>query len=174
MDVRFPIGQLAVPEVVTKENIASWLKDIASYTKKLRETVDNLSEEQLNKTYREGAWNVRQLVHHIADSQLAMYHRLKIALTTDAPQVAAFNEEGFAKLQDSNSAIESSLRLLEGMNERIVELGATLTEDQLKRVFIMSDDGETTVETTIAKLCWHEEHHLAHIKVALGQWSTNA
>jgi hypothetical protein len=67
MDVRYPIGELQVPEKVTLENIQEWLKEIESYTIRLRETVDLLSEEELSKTYRDGSWTVRQLVHHIAD-----------------------------------------------------------------------------------------------------------
>ena len=50
---------------------------------RLRETVDTLNDDELSKTYREGAWTVRQLVHHIADSQLNMYQRLKLALTDE-------------------------------------------------------------------------------------------
>ena len=92
MDVKYPIGELQVPENVTLEMVLQWLKQIETYTIRLRETVDYISEEELNKTYREGAWTVRQLVHHIADSQLNMYQRLKLALTDDNPTVPAFDE----------------------------------------------------------------------------------
>ena len=78
MDSRFPIGELHVPEHVTLEDIQQWVQEIETYTTRLRETVDSLNDEELNKTYREGAWTVRQLVHHIADSQLTMYQRLKL------------------------------------------------------------------------------------------------
>ena len=32
-------------------------------------------------------------MHHIADSQLNMYHRLKLALTDDNPKVVPFNQD---------------------------------------------------------------------------------
>lgn len=57
--------------------------------------------------------------------------------------------------------------MLEGINERIVAVGRSLTEEQLKSAFIHEDNGETTVAFKLAKLSWHEEHHLAHIKLAL-------
>ncbi len=60
MDVKYPIGKLQVPEKVTLENIQEWLKEIETYTIRLRETVDSLSDEELSKTYREGAWTVKQ------------------------------------------------------------------------------------------------------------------
>lgn len=167
MDVRFPIGSLQVPENVTVENIQGWLKEIESYVMKLRETVNLLSDEELSKTYREGGWTVRQLVHHIADSQLNMYQRLKLALTDENPTVPAFDEEMWAVQPDTKLPIESSIKMLEGLNERIVALGYSLTEEQLERTFTHQVNGEVTVAKKIAKLAWHEEHHLAHIKIAL-------
>lgn len=169
MDVKYPIGQLQVPEQVTSENVREWLNQIETYTQRLREVVDGLSDEDLNKTYREGSWNVRQLVHHITDSQLNMYQRLKLALTENNPTVPAFDEEKWAIQPDTNLPVESSIKMLEGLNERIVELGKHLTESQLQRIFTHQVNGEVRVATKIAKLAWHEEHHLAHIQNALAQ-----
>src|SRR5690606_21098946 len=166
---RFPIGPLQVPEQVTLDNVKEWLQQTESYTTRLRDTVDSLNEEQLNKTYREGAWNVRQLVHHIADSQLNMYQRLKLALTDENPTVPGFDEEKWAVQPDTKLPIESSIKMLEGINERIVSLGQSLTEEQLDRVFTHQTNGEIKVSKKVAKLAWHEEHHLEHIKIALSK-----
>ena len=167
MDVAYPIGKLQVPKQVTVENIQEWLKEIETYTIRLRETVDSLDDEELSRTYRNGSWTVRQLVHHIADSQLTMYQRLKLALTDENPTAPAFDQEKWAIQPDTKLPVESSTKMLEGINERIVSLGNSLTEEQLNRVFTHQKNGEITVATKIAKLAWHEEHHLAHIKNAL-------
>lgn len=167
MDVIYPIGELQVPEMVTKEDIQEWLKQIETYSVRLRETVDNLSEEELEKKYRDGSWTVHQLVHHIADSQLNMFQRLKMALTDENPTVPNFDQDKWAVLPDTEAPIESSIRMLEGINARVIALGQRLTEEQLKRTFVHQINGEITVATKVAKLAWHEEHHLAHIKIAL-------
>lgn len=167
LDVKYPIGTLQVPDKVTLENTQQWLKQIETYTIRLREVVDSLNDEELSKTYREGAWTVRQLVHHIADSQLNMYQRLKLALTVENPTVPAFDEEKWAIQPDTQLPVESSIKMLEGINERIVALGNSLAEKQLNRVFTHEKNGEITVGTKVAKLAWHEEHHLAHIKISL-------
>lgn len=169
MDVKFPIGQLQVPENVTAENMEEWLNKIETYAARLRETVGILNDEELAKTYREGAWTVRQLVHHIADSQLNMYQRLKLALTDDNPTIPGFDEEKWAVQPDTELPVECSLKMLEGINERIVCLGKTLTEEQLNRVFTHQVNGEIRLTAKLAKLAWHEEHHLAHIKIALAE-----
>lgn len=169
MDVRFPIGPLEVPENVTLENVQEWLKDIETYSTRLSETVGSINEEDFSKTYREGAWTVLQLVHHIADSQLNMYQRLKLALTDENPSIPPFDEEKWAIQPDTKLPAEVSIKMLEGINTRIVYLGQSLTEDQLKRVFTHQTNGEITVASKLAKLRWHEEHHLAHIKLALAK-----
>lgn len=169
MDVKFPIGKLDVPETPTLENVQEWADQIESYTGQLRGTVDDLSEEDLSKTYREGSWTVRQLVHHIADSQLNMYQRLKLALTDDAPTVPGFLQEEWAVQPDTELPVEASIRMLEGMNARITEVARNLTEAQLDRYFIHETNGKITVATKVAKLAWHEEHHLEHIKIALSK-----
>ena len=169
MDLKFPIGKLQVPEKVTLENIQEWLKEIETYTTRLRETVDALSVEELSKTYRDGSWTVHQLVHHIADSQLNMFQRLKLALTDENPTVPAFDQDKWAIQPDTKLPIESSIKMLEGINERIVSLGSSLTEEQLDRAFTHQENGKITVATKVAKLAWHEEHHLAHIKIALSK-----
>ncbi|MBM6639272.1 putative metal-dependent hydrolase [Staphylococcus xylosus] len=169
MDVRFPIGKLGTPENVTLGDVQKWLAEIDNYTRRLRDVVENITEEELNKTYRDGSWNVRQLVHHIADSQLNMYQRLKLALTDNNPTVPPFNQEEWVELEDSLAPIEYSLQMLDGINARIVALGNHIDKDQLERKFTLKDSGEITVATKLAKLAWHENHHLAHIEIALSR-----
>lgn len=169
MDVKFPIGTLQVPEKVTLADVQTWLKEIETYTKRLRDTVGELSDEELNKTYRDGSYTVRQMVHHIADSQLNMYQRLKLALTDENPTVPGFDQDKWAIQPDTNLPPEVSIKMLEGINERIVSLGNHLTEDELGRVFTHKDNGEISVAKKLAKLAWHEEHHLAHIQLALSK-----
>lgn len=167
MDVKFPIGKLDVPEDANLGHVQEWAGQIETYTDRLREIVDGLSDEDLGKAYREGSWNVRQLVHHIADSQLNMYQRLKLALTDDGPTVPGFIQDEWALQPDTELPVESSIKMLEGINERVAALGRSLTEEQLARHFIHETNGKITVPTKMAKLSWHEEHHLEHIKIAL-------
>lgn len=145
----------------------TWLKKIGSYTERLKKVALGLSEEELAKKYRQDSWTVKQLVHHIADSQLNMFQRLKLALTDNNPTVPAFNQDKWAVQPDTTSAISSSIKMLEGINERIVNLGTTLFEEQLQRKFTHEQNGEITVAIKLAKLAWHQEHHLEHIKIAL-------
>ncbi|HEC2145079.1 TPA: putative metal-dependent hydrolase [Staphylococcus delphini] len=170
MDERFPIGALEVPENITKAHIDDWLEDIAQYVGVLSKTVTNLSQDELQSTYRDGSFTVQQLVHHIADSQMNMFQRLKLALTDAQPQVPNFVQDEWVKLADSDLPIEVSVQMLDAINQRVVAIGEHLTAAELTRDFVLEGSGATTVGETIAKLSWHERHHLAHIQIALGQF----
>lgn len=167
MDVRFPIGALELPDKITLRHIDEWLNEIEHYIEDLRATVIDLDEDALQKKYREESWNVRELVHHIADSQLNMYHRLKLALTDDNPKVVPFNQDEWIQTKDNDLPVQISVQLLDGLNKRIVAVGRTLKEQQINRTFSLVGEGSISVGETIAKLSWHQSHHLAHIKIAL-------
>ncbi|MBO1199970.1 putative metal-dependent hydrolase [Staphylococcus simiae] len=169
MDVRFPIGQLQVPQTITQDHLDAWSQDIEEYTKRLQHTVENIKDNQLQSTYRPGAWTVQQLVHHIADSQLNMYQRLKLALTDANPEIPPFDQNQWVLMEDYDLPIDISIQLLEALNQRIVAVIKDIDLAQLDRTFKLKDEGTVTVGETIAKLSWHENHHLAHINIALNQ-----
>ena len=122
-----------------------------------------------SQTYREGSYTVRQLVHHIADSQINMYYRLKMALTDNQLKIAEFQQDVWVQLPDYQLPVDISIQLLEMINKRIIAIGRQLSESDLTRTFLLEGTGEISVGETIAKLSWHERHHLAHIQIALGK-----
>ena len=166
MDVRFPIGEFEAPTNSTLVDVKQWMSEIEAYSDQLKETVHQLSDEQLERCYREGSWTVRQLVHHIADSQINLYERLKMALTEVDVTAFMFNQERWAELPDSKLPIQVSITILED-STNVVEMGNHVTEGELNRSIKLSDGSNVPVSELLAKLSWHERHHLEHIKIAL-------
>src|SRR5688572_22955700 len=74
--------------------------DIGALPGHLATAVLGLNETQLDTPYRPGGWTVRQVVHHVADSHMNAFVRLKLALTEDRPRVSAYDEKKFAALAD--------------------------------------------------------------------------
>src|SRR5207248_10899008 len=66
-----------------------------------------------------GGWTVRQVVHHVPDSHLNAYVRLKLALTEERPTIKPYDEDAWSKLADSKSTpIEVSFSLLTAIHDR--------------------------------------------------------
>src|SRR5437773_635709 len=83
MDPRYPIGKFEMPARVTPVRRQRAIEEIAATPAKLRAAVKGLNDAQLDTPYRDGGWTVRQVVHHVPDSHLNAYVRLKLALTED-------------------------------------------------------------------------------------------
>lgn len=166
---RYPIGQFVCDEVISSEQVAEWIEEIRLLPAQLREAVTGLNEEDLNKTYRPNSWTIRQLVHHIADSHMNGYIRIKLALTEDGPTIKPFEESEWAKLPDYDLPISVSLQLIESLHERWSYLLQSLTNNQSKRFFNHPDSGTLSIEKSIGIYAWHGKHHLAHIRHALKQ-----
>lgn len=49
MDVRFPIGELELPNKVTLVDVKQWMSEVETYIDQLKNVVDDLSDEQLTK-----------------------------------------------------------------------------------------------------------------------------
>src|SRR6202047_29904 len=135
MDPRYPIGKMEMPKEITAAKRQQAIESIAAAPKNWREAVKGLSESQLDTPYREGGWTVRQVVHHVPDSHLNAYVRLKLALTEDKPTIKPYNEAAWAELADSQSTpIEVSQTLLDSVHTRWDRLWRSLKPEHFARV----------------------------------------
>lgn len=164
MDPRYPIGKLELPSEVTAARRLQAIDEMATTPGKLRAAVKGLTESQLDTPYREGGWTVRQVVHHVPDSHLNAYVRLKLALTEERPTIKPYNETEWAKLADSKSTpIEISLTLLETVHNRWDRVWRAMKQEDFERKLVHPDVGERTVDWLVFVYEWHGKHHVAHI-----------
>ena len=160
---RYPVGEFRFDGDFTSDVIQGWIDEIEKLPSLLREAVNDLSEDQLDTPYRSGGWTIRQVIHHLADSHMNAYIRLKLALTEEHPVIKPYHEGKWAELPDSNLPITCSLSLIESLHVRWVTILNSLTPDERERTFMHPDSGQIAVEEYIGTYAWHSRHHLAHI-----------
>jgi uncharacterized damage-inducible protein DinB len=165
-DLRYPIGRFAFIPDPTPEQRAAWIRSIADAPGQLRKAVSGLSDSQLDTPYRPEGWTLRQVVHHVPDSHLNAYVRLKLALTEDAPTIKPYDEAKWAALPDSRETpIEVSLALLDALHRRWVTLLRAMTPADFARAFVHPEHGRSMpLDMVLALYAWHGKHHLGHVK----------
>ncbi|HKW63491.1 MAG TPA: putative metal-dependent hydrolase [Candidatus Acidoferrum sp.] len=164
MDPRYPIGNFVMPTQVTPARREQAMDEIALLPRKMRAAVKDLDQAQLDTPYRAGGWTVRQVVHHVPDSHLNAYVRLKLALTEEKPTIKPYDEAAWSKLADSKSTpIEVSLSLLTSVHDRFDRIWRSLKLEQFARQLIHPESGERTVDWILFLYEWHGKHHTAHI-----------
>ncbi len=164
IDLRYPIRV----ESYTAQERNDALEGIRQLPQSLRSAVAPLSEEQLDTPYRPGGWTVRQLVHHVADSHMNAYVRVRLALTEDCPTIIPYQETLWAELNDARSAaVSTSLDLLQALHTRWAQLFASLREPDWKRRYVHPENGSETLERVVVLYDWHGRppHRTRHLLV---------
>jgi hypothetical protein len=160
---QYPIGPFEKPETIAPEELKNAIATLAETPGLLRNAVEGLNAARLGTPYREGGWTVRQLVHHVADSHMNAFIRVRLALTEDWPTIKPYDEKAWANLHDALAPVEWSLELVESLHARWVMLLTSLTPVQLQRGFRHPENGPTTIEVATLLYAWHSRHHVAHI-----------
>src|SRR5579871_3807437 len=118
-DLRFPVGKFRKLESLSPAERTTRIAEIAATPANLRAAVAQLNDTQLDTPYRPEGWTVRQVAHHVPDSHMNAYVRIKLALTEDEPTIKPYEEQLWAELPDSRQTpVEVSLALLEFLHLR--------------------------------------------------------
>src|SRR5919204_3589881 len=162
-DLRYRGGDFRPPSSITPAMRADAIEAIAALPGKMRAAVSGLSELQLDTPYRPGGWTVRQVVHHVPDSHINAYTRLKLAITENNPTIKPYDQDAFAQLPDQRMPIDVSLSLLDALHARWTTVLRALTPDQFARPMFHPEIGPITVDYLVQLYSWHSRHHVAHI-----------
>jgi hypothetical protein len=163
-DPRYPIGPFRLDIRPTPVKQRGWTAAIRSLPAELGAAVSGLDDAQLDTPYREGGWTVRQLVHHVADSHVNGYVRLRLALTEDEPAIKPYEQARWAELHDARTLpVEVSLTLLEALHERWAALLERLRGEHFARLLHHPEQGVRSVDWLLQIYAWHGRHHVAHI-----------
>lgn len=166
---RFPLGKYNPGENITPKDVETWMLQIKSLPSELGALTSSLTTADLERTYRPGSWTIRQVVHHIADSHINAYGRMKRTLTEDIPTILPYNEKEWAQLDDvQRIPISTSISILEGVHARLYAAIKELSIEQLARMFQHKEmEKPHNLAYLIGMYAWHGKHHLAHIKLAM-------
>ena len=168
-ELKYPIGQFEKPAIISSELITKWITVIEDFPVKIKNSANSLSKEELHLKYRLNGWNIKQVVHHCADSHMNAFIRFKLALTEENPTIKPYNEALWASLTDGNNDdISSSLQIIEGIHAKWTMLLKSLQEEELNRTFHHPESNKKYIlKEVIGIYAWHCNHHFAHIEQAI-------
>ncbi|MGD1046321.1 MAG: YfiT family bacillithiol transferase [Bacteroidota bacterium] len=162
-ELKYPIGRFNFVQP-TLELRAERIRQFRTAPRLLFDAVKNLTEDQLLSTYRPGGWTLAQVVHHIVESDVNAYPRLKYALTMDVPDVMVAEQGLWAELPDAKSpSIGLSLILFEAIRNRWADAFESLDSSYFDRQWRHARYGVLTVDFLLQQYAWHARHHIAQI-----------
>jgi hypothetical protein len=161
----YPIGRPTFPPALDLGVVMVAIDRIEALPALLRATVDGCGD--LDHPIREGAWTIRAVVHHLADTHMNAFLRAKRTLTETAPVVEPVDINAWTLTADATMAIEPSLELLAGLHPRWVELLRGASPADLERPWhVTSDPAPRAAWRLPITYGWHGDHHAAQIRQA--------
>lgn len=127
--------------------------------------VADLPAEHVAKPEREGKWSIRDVLRHLADSELVWAYRLRMVWTQDRPRLTGYDQDAWAeRLGYSDSDPVESLTEFELLRRSNLKLLASASDADLMRVGVHIERGEESVEHMVKLYAGHDLLHLRQIE----------
>ena len=150
-------------------DVATRKKLIEQYKEGYRviaEAVAGAPEEELNKQPAPGKWSAREVVHHLADSEMTAAVRLRVLLATDNPRIVGFDQDEFARKLHYDRPMEASLELFKAVRRATAELLDRMSDADWTRQGVHTEHGAYGVERWLEIYAPHAHNHANQILAA--------
>jgi hypothetical protein len=130
------------------------------------EALQGITTAELDKRPAGGGWTAREVVHHLADSEMTSAIRLRRLLAEDSPLIGAYDEAEFARKLHYDRPIEASLQALAAARRTSAEILERLSEAEWARAGTHSESGPYSVEGWLEIYAAHAHDHADQIRRA--------
>jgi hypothetical protein len=139
------------------------LAALADTPARIRTVVSAIGPNGLSRSYAPGKWNGRQLLVHLAQTELAFGVRARMALTTGGYVVQPFDQDQWMAREPVVDA-EVALAAYEAVRALNLALFRSLTPEERQRTFLHPERGQLQIQEIPALLAGHELHHFGHFE----------
>src|SRR4051812_22402694 len=146
------------------------LEAMQSSIDRMRALMREWSAAQFERSYAPGKWTARQILIHLAQTEIALGNRARMALATPNYASQAFEQDRWMELESRRSGGSgglsgaAALDALAAMNTMNRAFFALLSEAERAMPFTHPEYGALTVAWIIDQMGGHLVHHLVHFE----------
>jgi hypothetical protein len=131
----------------------------------LRRAVASFTADQLGIPEGPGLWSVRDVIQHLADSELVVGFRVRMVLAQERPTLVGYDQERWAvRLQYDQADINEALNDFECLRLSTLRLLRRTSPADRTRVGLHSERGEESVTQMVVNQAGHDVVHLRQIE----------
>jgi hypothetical protein len=130
------------------------------------EALTGATDAELDAHPAPGKWSAREIVHHLADSEMTSAIRLRLLLATERPTILGYDENEFAKRLHYDRPVEASLAAHEAARRSTAEILDRMGDSDWVREGTHTDSGRYTMDTWLEIYAVHAHNHAAQIRRA--------
>lgn len=139
------------------------LESIGDTPARIRQVVAGWTAAQFERSYAAGKWSVRNVLIHLAQTELALGTRVRFALAEQGYTAQPFSQDDWLPLDESIDAA-TALDVYTTLRHMNVPLFRNRSESDLDREFSHPEYGTLTVRWILNQLAGHDIHHLKQIE----------
>jgi hypothetical protein len=130
------------------------------------DALDGIADEELDAREAPGEWSPRQVVHHLADSEMRAALRLRELLVEDHPTIAAYDQEEYARQLHYGRPIAPSLAAFKAARDCTAPLLHLMTSEDWTREGTHVESGRYAAEDWLRIYAIHAHDHADQIRRA--------
>ena len=138
------------------------LDALADTPGRIRVLVESWSDDEFERSYAKGKWTARQVLLHLAQTELALTARARFALSEERYQAQSFSQDAWIPL-DAQASARTALDAYTSLRQFNLAMWRALTLDQRDRQFTHPEYGTLTVWWIAAQIAGHDIHHLKQL-----------
>jgi hypothetical protein len=133
------------------------------------DALTGIDDEQLDARPGPGKWSSREIVHHLADSEMTAAIRLRLLLAIDNPPIYGYNQDEFAKRLFYDRPIAASLDAFKAARLTTGEILKCMSDGDWQRPGAHTEHkGNYTPERWLEIYGPHAHRHAEQILAARG------
>jgi len=131
---------------------------------RIRKLVEGWSAERCERTYAPGKWTARQIIVHLAQTELGLTARARLALTLNPYTAQPFSQDDWLPIDEATDTT-TALDAYTALRRFNVAMLKRLTPEQRARQFAHPEYGTLNVWWIANQLAGHDIHHLKHLEI---------
>ena len=138
------------------------LKALSTTPRKIKALTSKWGARQWSRSYAPGKWSARQILVHLAQTELALTTRVRYGASQEGYVAQPFDQDAWLALDaaDGPTALDTYMAL----RRFNLAMFKGLTPKLRGRPFTHPEYGPLTPDWVMAQLAGHELHHLAQLK----------
>lgn len=132
---------------------------------KLREIVSQTPSDVIRAPEAPGKWSIRDVIQHLADSELVGANRFRMVMSHENPPLLAYDQDLWAeRLRYSESNVKDALAEFTSLRRSNVRLFERATDEDFERVGVHSERGEESLRHLLKLYAGHDIVHMRQIE----------